>query len=489
LQLTFSHLNNSKKVGLILTLIFTVAVIGWASLDYGYWAVSIPLGLLSVIAAILYTEQALLFFGALAPLSINIEDLGGGFGLSLPTEPMYILLFVLMGLHWMKEKPFSLHLLKHPVILSVSLYLVWLWVSSMFSSMPVVSAKFALARTWYIVLFFYFCLHIFSNYQRIHFYLKAFVVCTMIMVTYTLIMHAQYGFSRSASYGISWPFFPDHGMYAAAIAYGFFSLLIYTFYVRQFRFPLGVSPVLLLVFGILVFAIVVSFTRATWLSLIVAAGAWLFTRLKIPFYWIIVAFLTVATVAVIKQDDIQYALEANKQGSSDELEGHVKSVSNISTDPSNLERINRWKCASRMVQERPIFGFGPGTYVFQYAPFQKSSELTLISTHSGDLGDAHSEYFSAMSEMGFPGAILWLSIVLTTLSSAFRIVYNNPNLKVRLTTYIVFLGLVAYHAHAVLNNYSQYDKLAVPLWAFTAIIVAFDLKTTKQLKSEKAIKE
>ncbi len=176
MQLTFSHLNNSKKVGLILTLIFTVAVIGWASLDYGYWAVSIPLGMLSVIAAILYTEQALLFFGALAPLSINIEDLGGGFGLSLPTEPMYILLFVLMGLHWMKEKPFSLHLLKHPVILSVSLYLVWLWVSSMFSSMPVVSAKFALARTWYIVLFFYFGLHIFSNYQRIHFYLKAFMV-------------------------------------------------------------------------------------------------------------------------------------------------------------------------------------------------------------------------------------------------------------------------------------------------------------------------
>jgi hypothetical protein len=52
--------------------------------------------------------------------------------------------------------------------------------------------------------------------------------------------------------------------------------------------------------------------------------------------------------------------------------------------------------ASRMVAERPWFGFGPGTYVFQYSPFQKSDELTLISTFAGDLGDAHSEYFSAM---------------------------------------------------------------------------------------------
>lgn len=476
-------------MGLLLAVFLMAVLMSWAVLESLYLILGIPLGLLAVLAGILYTEQTLLFFGALAPLSINIEDMGGGFGLSLPTEPMYIFLFALLVLHWVKEKPFSLHLLRHPVILSITLYLVWLWLSTLFSSMPLVSAKFALARTWYIVLFFYIGIHVFSNYQRVHFFIKAFTAFTMIMVVYTLIMHAQYGFSRSASYGISWPFFPDHGMYAAAMAYGFFTLLIYTLYVRQFNFPLAVSPILFLIFAVLVFGIVVSFTRATWLSLIVASGAWLFTRLKIPFYWILLGIAGLSVVAVLKQDDIQYALEANKQGSSDELEGHVKSVSNITTDPSNLERINRWKCATRMVQARPIFGFGPGTYVFQYAPFQKSSELTLISTHSGDLGDAHSEYFSALSEMGVPGAFLWLAVVLTTLSTAFRILYTSDNLRVKLTTYIVFLGLVAYHAHAVLNNYSQYDKLAVPLWAFTAILVAFDLKTQKQIKREETPEE
>lgn len=476
-------------MGLLLAVFLMAVLMSWAVLENLYLILGIPLGLLAVLAGILYTEQTLLFFGALAPLSINIEDMGGGFGLSLPTEPMYIFLFALLVLHWVKEKPFSLHLLRHPVILSVTLYLVWLWLSTLFSSMPLVSTKFALARTWYIVLFFYIGIHVFSNYQRVHFFIKAFTAFTMIMVIYTLIMHAQYGFSRSASYGISWPFFPDHGMYAAAMAYGFFTLLIYTLYVRQFNFPLAISPVLFLIFAVLVFGIVVSFTRATWLSLIVASGAWLFTRLKIPFYWILLGIAGLSVVAVLKQDDIQYALEANKQGSSDELEGHVKSVSNITTDPSNLERINRWKCATRMVQARPIFGFGPGTYVFQYAPFQKSSELTLISTHAGDLGDAHSEYFSALSEMGVPGAFLWLAVVLTTLSTAFRILYASDNLRVKLTTYIVFLGLVAYHAHAVLNNYSQYDKLAVPLWAFTAILVAFDLKTQKQIKREETSEE
>lgn len=487
MQLSLNQLDARRKIVLFAVLLLLISGMIWGILNAAYWILLLPAAVLVLYASVLFTEKTLLLFGAITPLAINIEDLGGGFGLSLPTEPIYIFLFVLMGIHIYKERAINVLYLKHPVVLFVSLYLAWLWISTLFSSMPLVSAKFSLARTWYITLFFYLGLLIFSNYERIHFYLKWFMAFMLIMVGYTLLMHSQYGFSRSASYGISWPFFPDHGMYAAAIAYGVFVLLIYALYVRQFGMPISAGPIILLLLGILLFAIVVSFTRATWLSLIVALGAWLLTRFRVRFYWIVLAFLTVGTVAFLKQNDIQYALEANKQGSSDELEGHVKSVSNISTDPSNLERINRWKCAARMVSERPIFGFGPGTYVFQYAHFQKSSELTIISTHSGDLGDAHSEYFSAMSETGFIGMFFWLGIVFATLSSAFNIIYTTPSLKIRLTTYMVFLGLVSYHAHAVLNNYSQYDKLAVPLWAFTAIIVALDIRNKRLIRAEKSL--
>ena len=31
------------------------------------------------------------------------------------------------------------------------------------------------------------------------------------------------------------------------------------------------------------------------------------------------------------------------------------------------KRINRWKSALRMFQERPLLGHGPGTYMFLYA--------------------------------------------------------------------------------------------------------------------------
>ena len=469
------HFSSKQKLLLLLVLLLLAFGFTFAIVVQQFWVVLIPVALAAIVASILYTEKALLFFGSLAPLSVNNDNLFGGFGMSLPTEPMYIFLFVMLMFHVFKQGEFNLRLIKHPLVLTVVLYLLWLWITSIFSTMNLVSVKFSLARTWYATLFFFFGIRMFNDYHKIHWFLRAFAIFTLVCVAYTLVMHSADGFSRSSSYGISWPFFPDHGMYAASIAFAFFVLFFYTFYVRQFDFHVFFSPILLFALFVLTFGIIVSFTRATWLSLVVAFGVWAILNLKVKFSWILIAILSLGTYAVVQQDEILYSLEANKQGSSDELEGHVKSVSNITTDPSNLERINRWKCASRMVSERPWFGFGPGTYVFKYGPFQKSSELTIISTNSGDLGDAHSEFFSAMSEMGYIGLILWTALVLMTISTAFKVIYQTSVLKVKLTATLVLLSLITYYTHAVLNNYSQYDKVAVPLWAYTAIIVVLDI--------------
>ncbi len=56
-------------------------------------------------------------------------------------------------------------------------------------------------------------------------------------------------------------------------------------------------------------------------------------------------------------------------------------MTNISSDASNLERINRWDCAISMFKERPFFGYGPGTYMFQYAKYQLKKNRTIISTN------------------------------------------------------------------------------------------------------------
>ena len=52
----------------------------------------------------------------------------------------------------------------------------------------------------------------------------------------------------------------------------------------------------------------------------------------------------------------------NEQESSDFYE-HIQSITTISSDASNVERINRWSSAVSMFKERP-FWFWNGTYQF-----------------------------------------------------------------------------------------------------------------------------
>jgi hypothetical protein len=40
----------------------------------------------------------------------------------------------------------------------------------------------------------------------------------------------------------------------------------------------------------------------------------------------------------------------------------------------------------------------------------------------------------------------------------------------------IFLGLVTYYLHGILNNFLDLDKASVPFWGFTAMVVLYDLK-------------
>ena len=175
------------------------------------------------------------------------------------------------------------------------------------------------------------------------------------------------------------------------------------------------------------------------------------------------------------KSEILYVLEKNKQDSSANFIEHVQSIYNISSDASNLERINRWQSAFRMFAERPVLGWGPGTYQFIYAPFQRSKERTIISTNAGDLGNAHSEYIGPLSEQGLPGLLSILSLIAVIVWTGIRVYIKARNREIRLFSIILVLSLVTYFIHGLLNNFLDTDKASVPFWGFFAMLVALDL--------------
>lgn len=413
------------------------------------------------------------------PLSVQLENIGYGLGIALPSEPMIMALFGLLLLKLLFKGGFDFRILKHPVSILIFAGTLWILISTLFSSMPLVSFKFFMNRLWYVGVFYFFAVYLMRDKKNIHWFFILLTCSTMVVVFITLGRHAAENFVRSHSYSIMQPFFREHGTYAATLAFFVPFLAIYLFGGQHFKLTIPMRTVAGIILTILLFGIVVSFTRAAWLSLLIALAMFMWLHFKVKFRWLVLGVLVSVGYVSLNFDKIMYSLERNKQGSADELESHLESVSNITTDPSNLERINRWNSAMRMVASRPVFGFGPGTFVFQYAPFQSSKDLTIISVNSGTLGDAHSEYFSALSEQGIPGLLLFLSLLYFIIMRAFRIIYSASK-QYALLAMAAFLGLLTYFFHGLLNNYSVYDKIAVPFWGFMAIIAAIDIYHSKE---------
>ncbi|MBU2466513.1 MAG: O-antigen ligase family protein, partial [Bacteroidetes bacterium] len=246
-----------------------------------------------------------------------------------------------------------------------------------------------------------------------------------------------------------------------------------------YAFYPGIKPwqrtLVFIVIGLLTVGTILSLSRAAWISIAAALGVFIAVLLHIKFRWILAAFATILILFFSFQHQIIDALEKNKQDSSNNLAEHVRSITNISSDASNLERINRWQAAIRMFNERPFFGWGPGTYQFVYAPFQRSKEKTIISTNAGDGGNAHSEYIGPLSEMGVIGMLLVFLLVGTMIYTGLRTHKRARNKEARILSLAATLALISYFVHGLLNNFLDTDKLSLPVWGSMAIIVVMDL--------------
>ena len=140
------------------------------------------------------------------------------------------------------------------------------------------------------------------------------------------------------------PFFKDHTSYGMSLAL----MLPFSFYMQKWSKTGVMKLIFIVVLLVLVLALVLSYTRAAWLSIIAAFCVYIVMRLKIRFtLFTYINYFFTAFVFTF-QTDILMVLERNSQDSSDSFIEHIESMSNVTTDASNLERINRWKSAVRL---------------------------------------------------------------------------------------------------------------------------------------------
>ena len=445
-----------------------------------WWLLPIPILISFFIYYLFRLDQFLLFIIFCAPISLSLGELGFFFealDLSFPTE------FFLFGFCWLIifkiiNKPILFKkVLKNKVSFYLFIYLIWMFICSVSSTMPLVSFKLLITRLWYIIPCFLFAALVFNkSHNKIIHFIFAYCFSFSFVIIHTLIKHSAYFFSGPSSNWVVAPFFDDHTSYGAMLS--FFIPILFLFSSSSKIKPLYriFSIIFFVLFSI---ALIFSYTRAAWVSLLGAVILGVFISLKFKLKHLIFFSILFLFLLIPFGSKFSSIISDNKQDSSSSFTEHLQSIYNIKSDASNMERINRWKCAISMFKEKPILGFGPGTYQFQYGTFQMHNDKTIISTNSGDMGNAHSEYLGALSETGFVGLFLLLVLIITILKKGISLYYNEKNELFKMYLLGTVIGLMTYFIHGLFNNFLDMDKAAIPLWFFVAVIVYVDIKRTK----------
>lgn len=437
------------------------------------------------ILSISHLNYSFYLLAILLPFSLKIALPLSDIDLGFPSEAwLFILLIALFAL-WIRKDFVSTEFLLHPVSILLLAYLFFCVISALNSSLFWISAKAISVKTVYVLVFYFGIYSVFKHtVNSIKLLFIAYSISLFLVSLYFLYNQSNYNWSKqTAAFAVN-PFFSDHTIYSACLAF------VLPFHVLQiFRLKKEQNAILLRLIHscfsiVFLTALYFTFCRAAWISCVIALLLGIGIKLKLKPRFYLAAIGVAGLIAALNAEKLTNAFYENKSISTAATTSAIEqtqSITNITTDVSNAERLNRWSCAWRMFKDRPMLGFGPGTFQFQYLGYQLEDEITYISVFSpyniplGRGGSAHNEYLLLLTESGIFSLAAFLLLVILLLKKSLQLLLRCTNTEHYNTCLYLLLGLVTYLIHGLFNNYLDTDKTAFLLFASMALLVQLDL--------------
>jgi probable O-glycosylation ligase (exosortase A-associated) len=106
-----------------------------------------------------------------------------------------------------------------------------------------------------------------------------------------------------------------------------------------------------------------------------------------------------------------------------------ETITDYQADQSAMSRIDNWRFCWRLAMDRPLVGGG-----FQYNSKETFARYApeFLNKYGGKTWDSHSIYFGILAAHGFPGFILFMSVIFTSIFSCRKIrrkTKNSPDNK------------------------------------------------------------
>ena len=458
---------------------WVIILSGWlsAALESFYPLIIPAFALLFYLALI---DFRLIFFFLLACIPVSTEYyLPNGYATDLPTEPLTVGLMVVYWLYALKNGVILRGgaFIRHPITLLVLLHLGWILITAINAQDVFLSVKYLLAKTWYIVTFYFLAGLILQKKRDFITYFWCIAIPLSIALIITLIRQYGQNFSFHLVNKVMYPLFRNH------VTYGCITVLFlpYIFMGRAWE-QRGSKRWWLLTGAIVLFLLGVQFSyvRAAYVAIVGAMGYYFVVRFRLTRYVLVgVTIGLIAFITYLSQGNNYLNFEPNFERTiTHENFDNLLDATAKGEDVSTMERVYRWVAGFRMVNDRPLMGFGPNSFYNFYKSYTVSGFKTYVSDNP-DQSTIHCYYLLMAVEQGIPGAVIFLGLIGFALLRGERVYHQVSDWRrdaiiAVMSSFIIILILL------IINDLIETDKFGSFFFMSLAMLTNLDISTREE---------
>jgi O-antigen ligase len=138
-----------------------------------------------------------------------------------------------------------------------------------------------------------------------------------------------------------------------------------------------------------------------------------------------------------------------------------------------MERVYRWVAGFYMIRERPIVGFGPGSFYESYMPYTDKHFVTYVSDNPERSG-MHNYFLMTATDQGIPGLIIFSSLLIVGLLKA-EWLYHRLDDEYARNVIVASTGTLCFIIFVLLlNDMIETDKVGTFFFFCLAMIVSIE---------------
>ena len=424
------------------------------------------------------TEQLYWLLLILLPLSTEL-NITPQLGLDFPDE---LLLLLLTGIVFVKlihqPKWFPYSLLTHPLFGILIICFIWILITCVYAVEPVLSFKYLLAKTWYIIPFVVLPQVIVNAQSRIQKMAICLLLPMLLVVIQTLIRHAFYGFSFENMYKTLAPFFRNHVNYS--------SMLVCLLPVAWCVWTL--TPVdhpnkkwILYGIGIGLIGLLFAYSRGAWIALLAGITAVWVIRKKMMGKLVVAAVLGIiisTTWLVTDKNYMRFAPDHDHTVFHTDFGEHMLATVEMK-DVSTAERFYRWIAGARMLADKPVTGFGPNAFYLHYRSYTISRFKTWVSNNP-EHSTVHNYFILTALEQGVIGLVLFCALYFGMLLHTQRLYHQFQSRFYRTVALTIGIILTMIGVINCMSDMIETDKIGSLFWLCLGMIVLLEEKSREE---------